>query len=113
MLLWPPRDEVEDAAELVLSSIMAQALPATIHIAASMDDMAHKVRVDWCRVTLLFIHLLDNLFSCWIFSHFLYFLHSFLSSKSLYFHLIICFYYKKRKRKRGLLCCPLKTQLNM
>lgn len=42
MLLWPPRDEVEDAAELVLSSIMAQALPATIHIAASMDDMAHK-----------------------------------------------------------------------
>lgn len=47
MLLWPSRDELEDAADLLLSSIMAQALPATVHISASMEDMAHKVCGCW------------------------------------------------------------------
>ncbi|XP_042877630.1 pre-rRNA-processing protein TSR1 homolog isoform X2 [Penaeus japonicus] len=45
MLLWPSRDELEDAADLLLSSIMAQALPATVHISASMEDMAHKRKI--------------------------------------------------------------------
>lgn len=42
MLLWPGDEEVGDAADLLLSSILAQGLPAAVHIVAGIEDMAQK-----------------------------------------------------------------------
>lgn len=94
MLLWPARDELEDAAELVLSSIMAQALPSTIHIAASMDDMAHKVCADWCCFTL--VYWSSTIYSPVGFLLLLHFLLVFSFSKSLFSSNILFNYLKKK-----------------
>ncbi|XP_042232188.1 pre-rRNA-processing protein TSR1 homolog isoform X2 [Homarus americanus] len=42
MLLWPGDEELGDAADLLLSSILAQGLPAPIHIVAGLEEVAQK-----------------------------------------------------------------------
>lgn len=44
MLLWPGDEELGDAADLLLSSILAQGLPMPLHVLSGLDDMAQKVR---------------------------------------------------------------------
>lgn len=41
MLLWPA-EELGEAADLLLSSVLAQGLPAPVHIVAGLEDMSQK-----------------------------------------------------------------------
>lgn len=42
MLLWPGDEEIGEASDLLLSSILAQGLPVPVHVLSGLDDMAQK-----------------------------------------------------------------------
>ncbi|KAK7067020.1 ribosome biogenesis protein tsr1 [Halocaridina rubra] len=44
LFIWPSEEELGDAAEMLLSSILAQGLPAPVHVLSSLDDMSVKKR---------------------------------------------------------------------
>ena len=64
LFVWPPGEDLDDNAELILSSILAQGLPSPVHAVLSVEEFAQKVKKTRCcylsRLRVLSLHFLEK-----------------------------------------------------